>query len=82
MPVLEQYRQQDHTVSCGLDATGEAKTTAPDYDWDDDFRSFMTIFRKVVNECASVAFQRRVVRLQPAQGMSQAPKFSERRQAS
>jgi hypothetical protein len=44
--------------------------------------SAMTIFRKVVTECAAVAFQRRVVRLQPAQGMSQAPIFSERRQAS
>ena len=43
---VRQYRQQDHTVSCGLDAAGEAKTKAPDYDWD-DCRSFMTIFRKV-----------------------------------
>ena len=43
---VRQYRQQDHTVSCGLDADGEERTTAPDYDWD-DFRSFMTIFRKV-----------------------------------
>jgi hypothetical protein len=49
---IKNYRQLDHTVSCGLDANGEAKTTAPDYDWD-DFRSFLTIFRKVgiaVNE--------------------------------
>src|SRR5262245_42036838 len=43
---VRQYRLQDHTVSCGSDHDGEAKTTAPDYDWD-DFRSFMTIFRKV-----------------------------------
>jgi hypothetical protein len=43
---VRQYRQQDHTVSCGLDADGQERTTAPDYDWD-DFRSFMTIFRKV-----------------------------------
>jgi hypothetical protein len=49
---VRQYRQQDHTVSCRVDDDGEATTTAPDYDWD-DFRSFMTIFRKVgiaVNE--------------------------------
>jgi hypothetical protein len=49
---VRQYRQQDHTVSSRLDDDGEAMTTAPDYDWD-DFRSFMTIFRKVgiaVNE--------------------------------
>jgi hypothetical protein len=49
---VRQYRQQDQTVSCESDDTGESKTTAPDYDWD-DFRSFMTIFRKVgiaVNE--------------------------------
>lgn len=43
---IRKYREQDHTVSCGPDADGEAKTTAPDYDWD-DFRSFMAIFRKV-----------------------------------
>jgi hypothetical protein len=43
---VQQYRQQNQTISCGQDATGEAKTTAPDYDWE-DFRSFMTIFRKV-----------------------------------
>jgi hypothetical protein len=43
---VKKYREQDHTVSCRPDAGGEAKTTAPDYDWD-DFQSFMTIFRKV-----------------------------------
>jgi hypothetical protein len=43
---VKQYRQQDHSVSCGLDANGETKTKVPDYDWD-NFRSFMTIFRKV-----------------------------------
>jgi hypothetical protein len=43
---VKKYRAQDQTVSCGLDAAGETKTTAPDYDWE-DFRSFMTIFRKV-----------------------------------
>ena len=49
---VKKYREQDHTVSCRPDADGETKTTAPEYDWD-DFRSFMTIFRKVgiaVNE--------------------------------
>jgi hypothetical protein len=40
------YREQDHTVFCEPDACGGVKTTAPDYDWD-DFRSFMTIFRKL-----------------------------------
>jgi hypothetical protein len=43
---VKKYQEQDHTVSCEPDVTGEAKTTAPDYDWE-DFRSFMTIFRKV-----------------------------------
>jgi hypothetical protein len=43
---VRKYRAQDHTVSSGFGDDGEAKTTAPDYDWD-DFRSFMTIFRKV-----------------------------------
>jgi hypothetical protein len=43
---VRQYRQQDHTVSYRADDNGEAETTAPDYDWD-DFRSCMTIFRKV-----------------------------------
>src|SRR6516164_3099681 len=49
---VRRYREQDHTVACRIDDDGEATTTAPDYDWD-DFRSFMTIFRKVgiaVNE--------------------------------
>jgi hypothetical protein len=49
---FRQYRQQNQTVSCRADDAGEAQFTAPDYDWD-DFRSFMTIFRKVgiaVNE--------------------------------
>jgi hypothetical protein len=40
------YREQDHTISSRLGNDGESTTTAPDYDWD-DFRSFMTIFRKV-----------------------------------
>jgi hypothetical protein len=39
---VQQYRQQDHSVSSDVDG----QTTAPDYDWD-DFRSFMTVFRKV-----------------------------------
>ena len=39
---VQQYRRQDHTISCGVDG----ETSAPDYDWD-DFRSFMTIFRKI-----------------------------------
>jgi leucyl aminopeptidase (aminopeptidase T) len=43
---MRQYKQQDHTVSRWLDADGEAKTSAPNYDWE-DFRSFMTIFRKI-----------------------------------
>jgi hypothetical protein len=43
---VRQYRQQNQTVSCRSDDAGEATFTAPDYDWD-DFRSFMTIFRKV-----------------------------------
>jgi hypothetical protein len=43
---VRRYREQDHTVSCEVDNDGVAKTTAPDYDWD-DFRSFMTIFRKI-----------------------------------
>jgi hypothetical protein len=49
---VRRYREQDHTVACRIDDDGAATTTAPDYDWD-DFRSFMTIFRKVgiaVNE--------------------------------
>jgi hypothetical protein len=43
---VRQYRQQSQTISFVSDAEDEVKTTAPDYDWD-DFRSFMTIFRKV-----------------------------------
>jgi hypothetical protein len=43
---VRQYRQQDHTVSGWTDSDGHLKTSAPDYDWD-DFRSFLTIFRKV-----------------------------------
>ena len=43
---VERYREQDHGVSGGVDEKGEWKTTAPDYDWE-DFRSFMTDFRKV-----------------------------------
>ncbi len=43
---VERYRQQDHRVSGAVDENGELKTTAPDYDWE-DFRSFMTDFRKI-----------------------------------
>jgi hypothetical protein len=43
---VRQYRKQNHAVSGEVDANGELKTTAPDYDWE-DFRSFMTVFRKV-----------------------------------
>jgi hypothetical protein len=43
---VKKYREQDHTISCEEGADGQAKTTAPDYDWE-DFRSFLTIFRKV-----------------------------------
>src|SRR5688500_17887194 len=43
---VRRYRQQQHTVSCRPDPDGEAHVTGPDYDWD-DFRSFMTVFRKV-----------------------------------
>lgn len=43
---MQQYKQQDHTVSRWTDANGGAITSAPTYDWE-DFRSFMTIFRKI-----------------------------------
>ena len=44
--------------------------------------SAMTIFRKVVTECAEAALERRVIRLQPAQTTSPTTLFSEQRQAS
>jgi hypothetical protein len=43
---VRKYRKQQHTVSCWQGLNGEAKFTAPDYDWE-DFRAFMTIFRRV-----------------------------------
>jgi hypothetical protein len=43
---VRKYREQDHTVSGEVDDNGELKTAAPDYDWE-DFRSFMTVFRKI-----------------------------------
>jgi hypothetical protein len=43
---VQTYRMQDHTVSGKLDANGEPKTTAPDYDWE-SFGYFMTVFRKI-----------------------------------
>ena len=44
--------------------------------------SAMTIFRKVVTECAEAALERRVIHLQSAQTASPATMFSEQRQAS
>jgi hypothetical protein len=43
---VERFGEQDHTVSGEVDANGNLKTTAPDYDWE-DFCAFMTVFRKV-----------------------------------
>jgi hypothetical protein len=43
---VKKYRERDHTISFDESRDGEAKTTAPDYDWD-HFVSFLTIFRKV-----------------------------------
>jgi hypothetical protein len=38
----QRLREQDHTVSCAVDEDA----IGPEYNWD-DFRSFMTIFRKI-----------------------------------
>ncbi len=43
---IREYRKQDHTISGSRDENGEFHSRGPDYDWD-DFRSFMTIFRKI-----------------------------------
>lgn len=47
---IKSIRNEDQTVSGSVDENGNPTTSGPDYDWE-DFRSFMTVFRKVaINE--------------------------------